>query len=932
MSPKLSSTEFRSGTTRFARSLLLIALLAALPVWAARVDVREHGAAGDGATDDTPAFLAALAAIGDAPGSLLVAGGTFSVANLELPQGVSLEFAAGGRLAPQAGSEISIHGAIVAGIEQIFTGEGRVSGRVANLHVYPQWFGSRGDGEHDDGPALQKAADLAARSMGRTLFIPAGTYVFRNDIHFRCNIECHGRLIKEIEIDESRTRVCPSLFLPTHHPRHNPHVIFSSDHPSLELDATAFHGIEEGDLQVQVFREVPLADGSGTVDLAEGGTLRFYSSDFFSSRSVRKGDHYYDRNDITQLVSGRGDVFPEFAFSYLAPPDADPWSAERVYGKGDYVSHQGEVFKAAWPSGPGTDYTHRHHGTVEIGPVEPNPAAATTAYRFQFPSGTRDSFNSWRRVRTQVWYREKDAPLTVNGLDVEVRLLGHEGEVKRIAAGAVQVQRSNMVFNRLRISVRDREATMNRLLSSSHCVNVEFNNGYFSGATSAHLGYNILNSNVANFRYNDCVSTNSRKGVDGRHAKNIRIQGGYYNIIEDHYGRNITVRDVVVSGLSVHVPGDSTPAADLQAWEFRPRRPFGLAGANMHIENCIIDQAAGGIFGARGDVGDLYGTIVMRNLVVRRNRGDVRLFTHSINPTFDYAHEVRVPDNVIIEDITLENPGKLVLNIGSGFAGGAYGPIQVRNSGPIGNVSSTSRSLTFTQCTIDNARFNLAPDSFVSFHNCVFVGSIVGVDPRNLKIARGNTAARGAQLGFPLDYVNEERFERGLGFFREARTIPLPDEGWKFRRDPERIGGEGAWHAAELDDAEWEDIGIGQAWQRFGHDYIGVAWYRASFDLPPREQWDLVELHFGGVDESAWVWINGRKVGSHDIGPSGWNVPFSLPADEQLVWGGSNQITVRAMNTAAMGGIWRPVTVRCLVRVPDDEATAHPEGVWRAIP
>jgi hypothetical protein len=69
---------------------------------------------------------------------------------------------------------------------------------------------------------------------------------------------------------------------------------------------------------------------------------------------------------------------------------------------------------------------------------------------------------------------------------------------------------------------------------------------------------------------------------------------------------------------------------------------------------------------------------------------------------------------------------------------------------------------------------------------------------------------------------------------------------------------------------------------------------------------------FGGVDECAWVWINGKYAGDHDIGPNGWNVPFYLDITDLLNWGGKNQITVRAMNTAHAGGIWRPVTIEVL--------------------
>ncbi|MEX2641381.1 MAG: hypothetical protein WD266_11875 [Balneolales bacterium] len=52
-------------------------------------------------------------------------------------------------------------------------------------------------------------------------------------------------------------------------------------------------------------------------------------------------------------------------------------------------------------------------------------------------------------------------------------------------------------------------------------------------ATFHVLGYNIRNENVANVRYNNCTSTNSRKGIDGKWSRNIKINGGFYNKIAD---------------------------------------------------------------------------------------------------------------------------------------------------------------------------------------------------------------------------------------------------------------------------------------------------------------------------------------------------------------------------------------------------------------
>lgn len=145
-----------------------------------------------------------------------------------------------------------------------------------------------------------------------------------------------------------------------------------------------------------------------------------------------------------------------------------------------------------------------------------------------------------------------------------------------------------------------------------------------------------------------------------------------------------------------------------------------------------------------------------------------------------------------------------------------------------------------------------------------------------------------------------------------VQTIRLPKDGWRFHLDPERNGHEKKWFEPAFDDSAWKAIAIEQAWQKAGYQYIGVAWYRRSIDLPARPDHLAVELHFKGVDECAWVWVNGRYVGQHDVGPSGWDQAFTLDVTQELVWGKRNQITVRAMNTAHAGGIWKPVLIEVL--------------------
>jgi hypothetical protein len=145
-----------------------------------------------------------------------------------------------------------------------------------------------------------------------------------------------------------------------------------------------------------------------------------------------------------------------------------------------------------------------------------------------------------------------------------------------------------------------------------------------------------------------------------------------------------------------------------------------------------------------------------------------------------------------------------------------------------------------------------------------------------------------------------------------AQTIPLPKDGWRFRTDPNADGHLQKWFEAGHDDSAWETIGIESAWEEQGHAYDGVAWYRGSFDLPAKPECLAVEIAFGGVDEIAWVWINGEYVGQHDLGTEGWDKPFALDVTRELKWGERNQITVRVHDSAYAGGIWKPVSIQVL--------------------
>ena len=157
----------------------------------------------------------------------------------------------------------------------------------------------------------------------------------------------------------------------------------------------------------------------------------------------------------------------------------------------------------------------------------------------------------------------------------------------------------------------------------------------------------------------------------------------------------------------------------------------------------------------------------------------------------------------------------------------------------------------------------------------------------------------GRQLRWKLMQVDN------MGFSRQ---------GWRFKTDPEEVGEKQGWYRADFDDSGWRtDVYIRTSWQNyFKGVYHGAAWYRRVFRSPTAGAWDKAYLHFEGVDEEAWVWLNGQFVGKHAEGPDGWNEPFLVDVTEALKSGEINQLTVRARNTAGGGGIHAPVWLRLL--------------------
>ena len=140
--------------------------------------------------------------------------------------------------------------------------------------------------------------------------------------------------------------------------------------------------------------------------------------------------------------------------------------------------------------------------------------------------------------------------------------------------------------------------------------------------------------------------------------------------------------------------------------------------------------------------------------------------------------------------------------------------------------------------------------------------------------------------------------------YKKVATVPVQ---WKFRpyAEEHQAHQDATPNRVDFDDSNWATIDIGRAWEDQGYDnYDEGAWYRARFEVKA-EEGRPVHLAFGGVDNDAYVYVNGIFVGEHH----GWNSPFILDISEAVDYKGQNVVAVRVFDGRDMGGIYGTVEV-----------------------
>ncbi|MCX7597945.1 MAG: beta galactosidase jelly roll domain-containing protein, partial [Armatimonadetes bacterium] len=183
-------------------------------------------------------------------------------------------------------------------------------------------------------------------------------------------------------------------------------------------------------------------------------------------------------------------------------------------------------------------------------------------------------------------------------------------------------------------------------------------------------------------------------------------------------------------------------------------------------------------------------------------------------------------------------------------------------------------------------------------------------------------------LGAPASAGRERlRMDGNWRFYRgdfESVVTGVPVTEWHWKADDRGEASAAEMADPDMDDSSWEPAAINQ--DVFG-GRTGFAWFRTRLpDVAAKTR----RLYFGSVDDDAWVYLNGKLVGTH----SGWGEDFEVSLDSAWREGGPNVVAVLVQNSGGgPGGLYRRVLLQAdadmIARGP--AAPDFDDSTWRRV-
>jgi hypothetical protein len=146
-----------------------------------------------------------------------------------------------------------------------------------------------------------------------------------------------------------------------------------------------------------------------------------------------------------------------------------------------------------------------------------------------------------------------------------------------------------------------------------------------------------------------------------------------------------------------------------------------------------------------------------------------------------------------------------------------------------------------------------------------------------------------------------------------SRTRTNEDRGWRFL-----LGDEVRASDISFDDSKWQYVNLPHSFSepyfRSPDFYMGYGWYRRHIRVGAAAVKEQASLEFEGAFQDAEVWVNGKRVGEHLGGYTGFSLDITgdLHAGDNVIavrvnnlWNG--QLNPRAGEHVFSGGIYRDV-------------------------
>jgi hypothetical protein len=131
----------------------------------------------------------------------------------------------------------------------------------------------------------------------------------------------------------------------------------------------------------------------------------------------------------------------------------------------------------------------------------------------------------------------------------------------------------------------------------------------------------------------------------------------------------------------------------------------------------------------------------------------------------------------------------------------------------------------------------------------------------------------------------------GVAFGGEIRHVENFNRGWTFS-----LGDVPGAEQEGYDDAAWQRVGLPHSFSMpyfagTNAFYVGYGWYRKRFDVPQAWQGRRLFLEFEAAFQEAEIFVNGRRVGAHQGGYTGFQLDIT-----DAVRSGANVVAVRLNN------------------------------------